>query len=125
MSIAEKLTKINDNMSKVYEAGKNSGSKNHLDDPFYYGTRLTFNWSSVAFPENFNFYLRVKKAPSDCNAMCMNAVNIKTAKLISDDRERPVNIAQLFRGNTSLESIDLTEFNRKITNISYFLHIFA
>lgn len=115
MSIAEKLALIAENIPKVYEAGKQAGG----DNPIYYAMKFTGLFSSATFPENYDFVLNVKKAPTDMSNMFMTATGLKTVKLISEDNTNDIIYQACFRDNKTLETVDLTEYNRKPTTVAY------
>ena len=117
MSIAEKILSSKADLDAVYEAGKKKGAE---ESPLYYAGVLETLFSGVTFPENTNIVLKVRKAPSRCASMFYNAINIKSIKLISEDNSNIVAINQAFRNIPSLETIDLTKFNRKFSDVRYF-----
>ena len=124
MSIAEKLTTIAENVNKVYEAGKTAGGGGNVEDsPFYYAEKLDAVFNNAVFPENYEAVIKLKKAPKQCCFLFYNALYYKSAKLISEDQTNIVNFECSFlfgyhiEGKESLETVDLTEFNNKFSNI--------
>ncbi len=118
MSIAEKLTTIAENVNKVYEAGKTAGGGGNIEDnPMYFMDIKGFQWQGKAFPEGFDFVVKVRDKPSDMNALLLRATGLKSATLICE-AEGTVTYAQLIRENT-VETLDLSGFKPKPNNISY------
>jgi hypothetical protein len=132
MSIAEKLTQIAENEPKIYEAGKaegiEQGKAEGIEEGYqegyndgnilYYALALntTFGWAK--FPENYNMVLRIKKLTS-MGAAFRNAINLKSIKIITEDKETSLSLNQVLRENSSTETLDLTECSRRISNIEY------
>ncbi len=126
----EKFNSLVPKIVDVYEAGKaaGDGGDGGYDEgyeagamPLYYSTRLYSTWKGVSFPENYEMTVRVKGV-SDCGLAFLEAENLKSIKLISDTPDTLVDISSAFRECYQLELIDLTEFNRRISNLGYCLY---
>ena len=115
MDIANKLVTVAENVNKVYEAGYN---KAESENPLPYIIVKDFQWNKVAFPEGFDFVLKVRDKPSDMNAMLMKTTGIKTVTLVCE-AEGTVNYAQLIRESTT-KTIDISQFKPKPKELSYF-----
>jgi hypothetical protein len=90
------------------------------ENPLYYMDIKGFQWYGKAFPEGFNFVLRLRDKPGDMNAALMNTTGIKTVTLICD-AEGTVNMSQLLRESTA-EVLDLTSFRPRPSQMSYFVY---
>ncbi len=112
MSIAEQVTQLKADIDAVYEAGKNA-------NPFYYASTLTNAFRAVEFPESYDFVVRLKTASANSQYIFYNATNIKSAKLIADDKSVAVSLSYAFDNVLSLETVDLTEYSTKLSDGQY------
>lgn len=119
MSIAEKLVKATSLVDEVYKAGQLSREKFHLS--LYHISLKDFQWSAVNFPENYDFYLRLSKTPYTCYGLLLNATGVKTATLCCDEKNGTVILSQAFR-ECPVELVDLSDFNLKVKELSYFVY---
>ena len=136
MTIAEKLTLIAENQQKVYDAGYEKGKseggdtdaayeqgyENGLNDgnSLYYAKNIDGVFNYVTFPENFEFIVKVKSI-NDIDSAFSSAKNLKSIKLISEDKETLISAQSTFRDCKQLETIDITEFSNKFNYIYYFI----
>lgn len=112
---AKKINEISGGDGGDYEQGYNDGyEKGSL--PFYYLSNFVFQ--NVEFPENTELCLKLKKASSYYNCF-YNATNIKTVKLITEDKTLAYDGTNIFRNTPQLEVVDLTEFSPKPKIISW------
>lgn len=111
-----------DGKAEGMEQGFEEGyEKANAENPAYYMVVKGFQWNQVAFPDGFDFVLRLKNKPDDMNAAIMRTTGIKTVKLICD-AEGTVNMAQLLRESTA-EVLDLTSFRPRPSQMSYFIYL--
>ena len=149
MSIADKLMEIADKIPQIYNTGFQKGMKEAEaeggdtaaaynegfaagyekgkaeggDNQIYYLTYFNNIFGGATFPENYEGVFRFEKIKSDCSYLFNNASNLKSVKLISDNKiSEAVNATSMFSlgyANTAtLEIIDLTEFERKFSKIN-------
>ncbi len=122
MAIADKLTQIANNVPLVYDAGYQKGIAEGGDNPIYYASRFDNTFGGVVFPENYDFVLRVKKAPIIASYMFNNCNYApKTITLISDEEQTSaVEFTSAFNVSASsaipkiLEKVDISQYCRKI-----------
>ncbi len=135
MSIADKLTTIAENVPKVYEQGDavgfgrgygvgyEDGRRDGTNSvPIYHCGTLANTFLNVLFPvENFDFIMKVKKAVS-VTGMFQSTANLKTnlrsIKLIAEEKDTAVSFESFCFYRHSVESVDLTEYTRKVKNAS-------
>ena len=116
MSIAEKTLLLKDDIDKIYEAGYNKAEKQNY---LYYAYTCDSLFYKAVFPENSDIVIRFKKAPTGYNLFMGSTQNTKTVTLISEDNSNNIKFDQSFRSNTSIEILDLTEFNCSFSSINY------
>lgn len=126
MSIADKLTTIAENVQKVYDSGYNAGKAAgggvETDSPLYYAASLSDAYNGVEFPENYHAVIKLQKVVQMFQTF-RGAKNLTKVTLISDDTSGDPYFRQTFRECTSLETIDLTRYNRKLNaNMSYWCY---
>lgn len=137
MSIANKLVTMAENVNKVYEAGKEAAggefydkgygegyeagyNKAESENPLYYAYIKAFQWYKVAFPEGFDFVLKLRKKPDDMNALLSGATGLKTVTLICE-AEGTVAYSQMVR-ETTATVLDISGFKPKPKDMSYFAY---
>lgn len=109
---------VNVDTETPYNEGYAEGYTNGVASvPIYYASTLGGLFTGAIFPANYNFVLRVKKSMA-LNGTIRQSQNIKTVKLICDEISGTVNLSDFARYCASVETIDLTEYNRKISNLS-------
>ena len=111
-------------MQNGYNEGKTDGykegyNKAESENPLYYAMNLSGSFNGATFPENTEIVMRFKKAPASMGTCFYQAKNIKTITLISEDTSNVLVANLAFRNISTLESIDLREFNRKFSNIQH------
>lgn len=124
MSTAEKYNTLIKKIPAVFEAGKAQGGYNG-DAEFLISNMAIrgFQWQNVAFPEGFDLVINFKTTNGNNNVHDLNAslsytTGLKTVKLICE--ESGTIIMSQFLRSSSTEVLDLTEFKRIPSNISYF-----
>lgn len=120
MSIETKLIDIADNLYYVFDAGYKKAENE--SKALYYLSFKDFQWYKVVFPENYNFILKTAKTPQTCNALLSNSTNVVTVKLECEEKNGTAIMSQAFREMPHLKRIDLTNFNLKFNDISYFIY---
>ena len=118
------FSKIAENVPKVYQAGydkgKAEGEQENTPNNLYYAIKLDNAFLNVNFPENYEFVARFKNLTS-INYTFSLATNLKSIKLTNENSSTSISYNNSFALNLvktpTLEVIDLTEFNRKITNM--------
>lgn len=115
MDIANKLVTVAENVDKVYEAGYN---KAESVNPLPYINIIDFQWHKVAFPEGFDFVLKLRDKPATMNAMLSNATGLNSVTLICA-AEGTVSYAQLIRASTT-KTLDISQFKPKPKDLSHF-----
>lgn len=120
MSIAQKLIAIAENMPKVYEAGKSAGG---YEQVIYNMSQLGNAWYNAVFPENTELVLKIKNVCNITSAF-NNVTGLKSVKLIADNIPETAIIAvtSAFYACADIETIDLTEFGRKISAANHFVY---
>jgi hypothetical protein len=121
MSIAEKLTTIAENVSKVFQAGYDKGKAEgggNVPNLFEYATKIRDTFSSAVFPDGHELVIN---APSVTNleGAFANAIGIKKITLKGNSARNTVDFYNTFRNITTLEEVDLTEFTIKPTRCVY------
>ncbi len=101
--------------------GISSGGSNE-ENPIYYASRVDNVWKNVVFPEDYNLVLKVKSANNLASAFVATK-NLKTVKLINEDKNYECNLSNIFeqynKETSILELVDLAEFNVIATNLYY------
>ena len=110
MSVLSKLQIIEENVPKVYEAGKLQSGGNPLE----YAKQLTNLFYDATFPENHEVTITAPFVTA-MNSCFQNASNVKTITMIGNNNGSAVSCSGSFRG-CSVEVIDLTGFIAKISN---------
>jgi hypothetical protein len=111
--------------SNGYTEGKAEGIEQGYENGFsdgnllYYAGCFDATFDNVTFPENYNMVLRVKKFSATAYRTFALAKNLKSVKIITDDKESPISLNQVFRECPNLEIVDLTECSRKICKADY------
>ena len=121
---AEKIGKIpsgDEKYQEGYEQGYTQGyEKGSM--PIYYLQTMDFTWQKAVYPQNTDLVIRIQKPKANHNAMFSNSRNIKTLKMICDDKSVVVDLSQFVRTSEELEVLDLTEYNRNISSLYYFAY---
>ena len=103
-----------------YEIGYSEGSTDaERKTPLYYAMNLSGSFNGATFPENTEIVMRFKKAPASMGTCFYQAKNIKKITLISEDKSNVLVANLAFRNISTLEIIDLREYNRKFSNIQH------
>ena len=90
------------------------------DNMLYYASNIWQTYKDVVFPENYALTIHLAKPGTIYHAF-MNATNLKSIKIITDDTESTFNLMQAFREATSVEVIDLSECSREVASADYML----
>jgi hypothetical protein len=94
-----------------FEEGKESGNS------LYYTSGIDSLFAKVVFPENYSLTLRLKELKKAYQTFYQTQ-NLKSVKIIVDDRDSPIPLSQTFR-ESSIEIVDLSECSRKLTVADY------
>ena len=119
---AEKIGKIpsgDEKYQEGYEQGYTQGYEKGSMPIYYCAWTAESIWRDVVFPENTDLFLRFKKAPDSFNGTFYNSKNLKTIKLISEDKSNIWKASSTFRNSAQLEICDLTDFNPKPSDVSW------
>lgn len=98
-----------------FEDGKAEGG----DNPLYYASTLYGLFNEASFPDNTHLVLRLKKVPTNGYQTFRKTTGLTHLKIITDDKDTAWTASQMFRENTEIEEVDLTECSRKFTDVSY------
>lgn len=90
------------------------GGGNAEDNPFYYATSFSGAFYGSTFPDNYDFVLKVRKAPANMANAFMRSTGVKTIKLISEDNSNIIDANACFREVKTIETVDLSEYNCKV-----------
>lgn len=118
MSIEQHLKTIANNIRSVFNAGFSASEEIASKNPMRFTQSLSFLWSKVQFPPDFNVVLKLEN-PTDINSAFIQTSGIKNIKLISD-ATNVISMQGVCRESTDLETIDFTEFSCKPSSFSYF-----
>lgn len=127
MEIADKLTQIANNVPLVYEAGYEKGKSEGGDNPLLYATTLQGLFQAAVFPTDYDLLIEVNSLRAVSNrtniaTFAYQSQNLRSAKLINNgDKTASLVADNMFRTCSKLEYVDLTEFNRKFSTITYFI----
>lgn len=120
MTTAEKALRLKQDLDEVFDAGYAAGAaEGGQDNSLYYATHVGSIFESVTFPENYHLVLRFKNVPYEFYRTVALAKNLKSVKIITEDKESPISFTQAFRECQDLETVDLTECSRKIGRADY------
>ncbi len=120
MPIAENVLRLKQDFDEVFKAGYAAGSAGvEQDNSLYYAVQLNSVFENAEFPENYGLVLRLKKCPTELYRAVALAKNLKSVKIITEDKESPMRFNQTFRECSDLETVDLTECSRKIARADY------
>ena len=103
--------------TKGYADGEANGGG---ADSWYYAGKLWQTFNEAVFPENYELTIHLAK-PVISYQTFMKAANLKSVKIITDDKESPFDMGQAFRECPDLEIIDLSESSRSMSEISSWL----
>lgn len=113
--IEGKADGITEGIEQGYTNGYNDGNI------LYYALKTDSMFESVEFPENYNMVVRMKNVPNSWYRAFAVTKNLKSVKIITEDKEKSMNFNQTFRDCRDVEIIDLTDCSRKISNAPYML----
>lgn len=102
-----------DGESKGFEQGYEQGNT------LYYSSNLSYIFNGAVLPENFDLVLRVKEITNEPYQTFRYTENLRSVKLIVDNKESTLAFSQTFRECESIEVVDLTETSRKLTKVDY------
>lgn len=105
-------------LEQGYEDGYN---KAESENPLQYISMKDFQWNKVAFPEGFDFVLKLRNKPYTLNGMLLNATGIKTVTLVCE-AEGTVMYNQIVRESTA-ELLDLTNFKPIPSTMNHFAYL--
>lgn len=123
MNVAEQVLRLKTDFDDVYEAGKVAGRAEGAGvSPLYYIASLAYTYGSVEFPEDYDFVVETKKTLS-LNSTFMNAKNVRsiTLKCSEKDDDITTSVQNAFRNIPQLLTIDLTDYGRKVTSLSWMI----
>lgn len=103
-------------LAEGYEDGFSEGNT------LYYAKNVGSVWENAVFPENHSMILKFQDVPTSLYRAFCFAKNLKSVKIITDDRETPIQFNQTFRECPNIEIVDLTECSRKISFCSYMFY---
>lgn len=115
-------------VQEVYDKGLADGqAQGGGENPLYYATNLSGTFNAAKFPENYSLTIHLANTPNNLYQAFAYTKNLKSIKIITDDKESLIPLNQTFRGeqdnSIDVETIDLTECSRNLTNIDYMCYL--
>lgn len=120
-AVKKKLKAIAENTKLVYDAGVEIGKAEGGGGvtELYYATDVAAAFAGATFPENYEFSAEIEKG-SSIGSMFDGATGLKSIKLKSTINSEAISASLFARRCHTLETIDLSEYNTRFLNFSYF-----
>lgn len=104
---------ITEGIKQGYAEGFDAGNS------LYLASELWYTFIDAVFPENYSLTLKMKEPPRKFYQAFSRTTNLKTVKIIFDNKDGLIIAEQVFR-DSGVEVVDFTETSCKFTgNISY------